>query len=502
MKKTLPDNTSAATQGTPPLQSAIVIGQRLKKARQESNADLKNLAARLKVSESKLVAMEEGTLAMPHLIFLRGMLRSYAKVLGVDINAELAELGSAGEGAVALPEQPQKAATPPTTPKKAAIAASKEIKKTPALAQKSQTPPPAPLEQTPHTAPEPSLPPRTHKLLLWLMLGILFSGSAIYLIAEQVKNNEDVTPSTSAIIDTVEQSSTLPLPVSEKPIETYPQHDLSAAPSTPVQKLEAQSPAKVALPNNRIKERNPAANPRVLSLSNPNQIPPGQANTDTAIIDGIIVKPITSITTTNPIARLPETATSTTIDKAPANPSARLSEATAPATTDKAPANPSARPPEAAAPATIDKTPINPSKTPANPSAPSGLKEEQLDSKTPPTIDNMMLNRLTNTMPRLRTRTTQPMAEKAFMHALKSPPTMQPLLSIKFNGNSWYAISDANGKVLASGAGQPGDVQQIRGTAPIKIALGNTQSVEEIEFRGKHVYLEKIQSGVARLNLK
>lgn len=476
MKKTLSDNTSAATQGVLLPQNAIVIGQRLKKARQESKADLKNLAARLKVSESKLVAMEEGTLAMPHLIFLRGMLRSYAKVLGVDINAELAELGSAGEGVVASPEQPQKAPTPPTTPKKAAIAASEEIKKTPALVQKSKKKSPAPLAQNPHTAPEPNLPPRTYKLLLWLMLGILFSGSAIYLIAEHVKNSEDVTPSTSAIIDTVEQSSTTPLTVSEKPIETYPQqHDLPTAPSTPIQKLEAQSSAKVALPNNKIKERNPAANPRVLSLSNHNQTPPGQANTDTTTIDDIIVKPITNITTTNPVARLPETAAPTTIDKAPATPSTRL--------------------PEATAPATIDKTPINPS-------APSGLKEEQLDSKTPPTIDNMMLNRLTNTMPRLRSRTTQPMAEKAFMHALKSPPTMQPLLSIKFNGNSWYAISDANGKVLASGAGQPGDVQQIRGTAPIKIALGNTQSVEEIEFRGKHVYLEKVQSGVTRLNLK
>lgn len=535
MKKTLPDNTSAATPGISPPQGAAAIGHRLKKARQASNADLKNLAARLKVPESKLIAMEEGTLAMPHLIFLRGMLRSYAKILGIDINAELAELGAPEEETVAAPEKPKNTiAAPSETAQKAAIGSHEKAKKTPITTRKrAEKEFLAVREQNTPAASEGALPPqpnarlRTHKLLLWLMLGIFISSSAIYLIAQQVKNNhdDDVTPST--IIDIAEAPPVTP---SSKSAEIDASLNLSAPSPAARQKPEAQLSAQLAPPHNKTKGRNPAANPRVLSLSNHNQTSFGPANTDTTIVDDNIIKPIT---TTSPSVYLPETETPTIIDKVRANPSsAHSAEAVTPAITDKAPTDASShRSPEAATPTPtpIDKTPVAPSKAPTNPSAPNKSKEEvsllnsklQSDSNMArPTIDNMMLNRLTSTVvaPRSKSRTTN---EKPLTYALKSPPTTQsvnekqplthalkslavtqPLLSIKFNGKSWYAVSDANGKVLASGAGQPGDVQQIRGTAPIKIALGNTLSVEAIEFRGRHVELEKTQSGVARLNLK
>lgn len=499
MKKILQNNASSATtQEAPTPQAAIVIGQRLKKARQDSSADLKDLATRLKVPESKLIAMEDGTLTMPHLIFLRGMLRSYAKVLGIDINAELAELGAAEEETAAPPKKPKNTIVAPLeNPKKMETIPPEKAKKAPVVTpQKNKKKTVSALEQKVHAIPESDLPPRpnaaprTHKLLLWLMLGIFFSGSAIYLIAEQVKSNDDVTPST--VIDTTEQSPATPLPDSGKLTEVYPQPNSPIILATPAQKPEAQPSTQAALSGNKTKGRNPAANPRVLSLSNKDQAPSGEVDTtDTTIVDDIVVKPIKNTTIISPSIDLPETATPITIDKAPINASANSAEE--------------------ATPITIDKTPTPPQKNPANPSIPNELEKggALLDKKSQsgadmalPMIDNMMLNRLTNSVPRFRSRSTQVASEKPLMRALKTSSTIQPLLSIKFNGKSWYAISDANGKVLASGAGQPGDVQKIRGTAPIKIALGNTHSVEDIEFRGKHVDLEKTESGVARLNLK
>lgn len=324
-------------------------------------------------------------------------------------------------------------------------------------------------------------------MLLWLMLGILFSGSAIYLIAEQVKNNhDDVTPST--VIDTTEQSLTAPLPASSKLTETYPQPDLSATVHAPAQNLEAQPSTQVALSSNKTKSKNPAANPRVLSLSSQHQSP--SEPMDTTIVDDIVVKPIKNAALISPTLNLPET-TTPPIDQSPANSSANLHEETTPVTIDKAPTIPSKNPPAPSIPNELEKGGAS--------LAPKSQPSADMASLA---IDNMMLNRLTNSIPNLKPRATQIANEKPLMRTLKASSTIQPLLSIKFNGKSWYAVSDANGKVLASGAGQPGDVQQIRGTAPIKVALGNTHSVEEIEFRGKHVDLEKIESGVARLSLR
>ncbi len=496
MKKILQSNASATTQETSLAQGAIVIGQRLKKARQDSNADLKDLAARLKVPESKLIAMEEGTLTMPHLIFVRGMLRSYAKALGIDINNELAELGATEEEAVSAPKKPKNTIVAPlANPQKAEATPPEKAKKTSATApKKSKTPAIAALEQKAYTTPpEDNLPPppnatsRRHPLLLWLMLGILFSGSAIYLIAEQVKNNhDDVTPST--VIDTTEQSLTAPLPASSKLTETYPQPDLSATVHAPAQNLEAQPSTQVALSSNKTKSKNPAANPRVLSLSSQHQSP--SEPMDKTIVDDIVVKPIKNAALISPTLNLPET-TTPPIDQSPANSSANLHEETTPVTIDKAPTIPSKNPPAPSIPNELEKGGAS--------LAPKSQPSADMASLA---IDNMMLNRLTNSIPNLKPRATQIANEKPLMRTLKASSTIQPLLSIKFNGKSWYAVSDANGKVLASGAGQPGDVQQIRGTAPIKVALGNTHSVEEIEFRGKHVDLEKIESGVARLSLR
>ncbi|MCC7006796.1 MAG: helix-turn-helix domain-containing protein [Ottowia sp.] len=75
-------------------QILLSLGQRLKKARVHTGLSLEELSARLKIAQAKLMAIEAGTLQLSHSVFERSMLRGYAKVVGADIESDLASLGN------------------------------------------------------------------------------------------------------------------------------------------------------------------------------------------------------------------------------------------------------------------------------------------------------------------------------------------------------------------------------------------------------------------------
>lgn len=67
------------------------IGDRLAQARQDQRFSLEDVSARLKVAAHKLAAIEQGDVAaLPDVTFAKGVMRAYARMLQVDIDALLA----------------------------------------------------------------------------------------------------------------------------------------------------------------------------------------------------------------------------------------------------------------------------------------------------------------------------------------------------------------------------------------------------------------------------
>ncbi|MDF3836205.1 DUF4115 domain-containing protein [Cupriavidus basilensis] len=67
------------------------IGERLSQARQDQRFSLEDVSARLKVAAHKLAAIEQGDVsALPDVTFAKGVMRAYARMLHIDIDALLA----------------------------------------------------------------------------------------------------------------------------------------------------------------------------------------------------------------------------------------------------------------------------------------------------------------------------------------------------------------------------------------------------------------------------
>jgi cytoskeleton protein RodZ len=87
---------SGANGGKP--HPAIAVGARLAAARIEKGRSIEEMAARLKVGPSKVAAIEAGDLSRLHdAVFAIGLVRSYAKVLGVDADPLTNALRSGGQ---------------------------------------------------------------------------------------------------------------------------------------------------------------------------------------------------------------------------------------------------------------------------------------------------------------------------------------------------------------------------------------------------------------------
>ncbi|WP_454721630.1 MULTISPECIES: helix-turn-helix domain-containing protein [Cupriavidus] len=67
------------------------IGERLMQARKDQRFSLEDVSARLKVAAHKLAAIEQGDVAaLPDVTFAKGVMRAYARMLHIDIDALLA----------------------------------------------------------------------------------------------------------------------------------------------------------------------------------------------------------------------------------------------------------------------------------------------------------------------------------------------------------------------------------------------------------------------------
>ena len=64
--------------------------------------------------------------------------------------------------------------------------------------------------------------------------------------------------------------------------------------------------------------------------------------------------------------------------------------------------------------------------------------------------------------------------------AIPEPATVpgEIALTLRFRETSWVRINDASGSALMNGLMNPGQTQQVRGTAPISVFLGNAPGVE------------------------
>lgn len=69
------------------------------------------------------------------------------------------------------------------------------------------------------------------------------------------------------------------------------------------------------------------------------------------------------------------------------------------------------------------------------------------------------------------------------MDPADSPANPLPTLELKFNADSWLAVTDANGKRLAWETIKAGSTRQLQGVPPLKVVLGNAAAVR-ISFQG------------------
>jgi cytoskeletal protein RodZ len=97
MSASLEQEVDSASDLPDPRQTIAAIGQHLRRVRLASGLKLADLAAKLKVPEKKLTAMENGVLEPFNLAYTRAMLRGYAKIIHTDIDTELAKLGPVPE---------------------------------------------------------------------------------------------------------------------------------------------------------------------------------------------------------------------------------------------------------------------------------------------------------------------------------------------------------------------------------------------------------------------
>jgi cytoskeleton protein RodZ len=128
------------------------------------------------------------------------------------------------------------------------------------------------------------------------------------------------------------------------------------------------------------------------------------------------------------------------------------------------------------------------------------------------TLDNIALNRLTNTptitstSPAATPSTTTSAstissATTAASDSAKTTEARSEVLVIQFTGTSWYEVRDEKGGLLASGIENAGASKQITATPPINLVLGNATEASVV-FKDKAVTVKPSANGVARLTLK
>lgn len=77
-----------------------------------------------------------------------------------------------------------------------------------------------------------------------------------------------------------------------------------------------------------------------------------------------------------------------------------------------------------------------------------------------------------------------------------------PRLVLSFDGESWVTVRDANGKVVFARLNQAGAVQEVQGTPPFDLVIGNATQVK-LNWKGRAVDLVPLIKGdVARVNLQ
>jgi cytoskeleton protein RodZ len=89
--------------------------------------------------------------------------------------------------------------------------------------------------------------------------------------------------------------------------------------------------------------------------------------------------------------------------------------------------------------------------------------------------------------------------------AAGSPPTTstgESQLGVRFSALSWVEISDAEGRRLLEGLYAGGSVREVRGTAPLRVVLGNAPGVD-LELNGRPVPLSGLvhRNGSAYLSI-
>jgi cytoskeleton protein RodZ len=89
--------------------------------------------------------------------------------------------------------------------------------------------------------------------------------------------------------------------------------------------------------------------------------------------------------------------------------------------------------------------------------------------------------------------------------AAGSPPTTstgETELGVRFTALSWVEISDAEGRRLLEGLYAGGSVRDVRGTAPLRVVLGNAPAVD-LELNGRQVPLTGLvhRNGSAYLSI-
>ncbi|HET8849121.1 MAG TPA: RodZ domain-containing protein [Marinobacter sp.] len=67
-------------------------------------------------------------------------------------------------------------------------------------------------------------------------------------------------------------------------------------------------------------------------------------------------------------------------------------------------------------------------------------------------------------------------------------------LAIRFRGNCWVQVTDANGNRLASSLQRDGDKLLLTGVAPLRVVIGAVSAVESIEFQGNELDLSEFRT--------
>jgi len=83
--------------------------------------------------------------------------------------------------------------------------------------------------------------------------------------------------------------------------------------------------------------------------------------------------------------------------------------------------------------------------------------------------------------------------------SVPAQPGVPATLTFKVTEDSWISVRGPDGREVFSGLVNPGEGQQIEGTRPLKVTVGNVHGIEAMDIDGEEADLKQYMSSTGNV---